>query len=522
MTGLGAAAGVASACTPSAFTDSGLFGSDILFFSAEVVSNYTATAPYQTTVHHPTIEVRDAEFCNVTVTYTHPGQDDLINVEIWLPIGDWNERLLAVGGGGYVAGRFSYSETMMVAGLGQGYATVTTDAGLGSSSYPEDWALLSPGNVNLYALQNLASTSLNDEAIIAKSAIKDFYKVPPKYSYWSGCSQGGRQGLMLAQRYPDAFDGIVATAPAIKIPELFPSFYWPQVIMNELGEYPAPCEFAYLAKAAVNECDAIDGVVDGVISNMNDCHFDPFGSVGDVFNCSDTGKSVRLSRAAAIVANATWTGARSSDGRFLWYGNGYGSDFQSSQGAGIAATDCSDGTCVGAPTALGTQWIQFFVEKNKSFDYNTISRRDFDRIFHESVAQYTSIIGTADPDLSSFRDAGGKLLVFHGTNDQLIPYKGSDDYYDSVASRTDDVDEFYRYFHLPGYGHCSGGSDASPITSFEQLRLWVEDGRKPQTIPVTIKDSRGQKFDRSLCPYPKKTAFDGGDPTSSDSFSCKE
>lgn len=158
------AAGAASTCSPSTFTVVNVFGSDILSISANLVSNYTATAPYQTTVHYPTIEVRDAEFCNVTVAYTHPEQSDHINVEIWLPIGNWNERLMAVGGGGCVAGRFSYSETMMAAAIGQGYATVTTDAGLGIAFYPEEWALLSPGNVNLYALQNLASTSLNDEA----------------------------------------------------------------------------------------------------------------------------------------------------------------------------------------------------------------------------------------------------------------------------------------------------------------------------------------------------------------------
>ena len=97
------------------------------------------------------------------MTYTHPGQEDSINVEAWLPIDNWNERLVAVGGGGYVAGRFSFSEVAMAAALGQGYATVTTDAGLGDAFYPEDWALVSAGNVNLYKLQNLATRSLNDE-----------------------------------------------------------------------------------------------------------------------------------------------------------------------------------------------------------------------------------------------------------------------------------------------------------------------------------------------------------------------
>ncbi|KAH7009834.1 hypothetical protein EDB80DRAFT_838775 [Ilyonectria destructans] len=252
------AAGAAPTCSPSTFTVANVFGSDILSVSANLVSNYTATAPYQTTVHHPTIEVRDAEFCNVTVAYTHPGQNDHMNVEIWLPIGNWNERLMAVDGGG-------------------------------------------------------------------------------------------------------AYDGIATSAPALNWPQIFPSFYWPQLIMNELEKYPAPCEFDYLAKAAVKACDGRDGVVDEAISNMDDCDFNLFDSVGNMFNFSDTGKATRLSGAAAIVANATWSGAQSFDDR----------------GQGLLL-----------PSAA-----MMFVEKNKTFDYTTISRRDFDRIFHASVAQYTSMLG---------------------------------------------------------------------------------------------------------------------------------
>lgn len=156
--------GPSAACSPSTFTNLDLFGAEILSLTAETVSNFTRSVPYAYTFHHPTLSVDNASFCNITVSYTHPGQDDLIHVETWLPVGNWNERLQAVGGGGWVAGRSPLSEMAMTAALSEGYATVTTDAGLGDSQEPIDWALLSPGNVNLYALQNLASVSLNDEA----------------------------------------------------------------------------------------------------------------------------------------------------------------------------------------------------------------------------------------------------------------------------------------------------------------------------------------------------------------------
>ncbi|KFG78502.1 putative feruloyl esterase [Metarhizium anisopliae] len=516
--------GALQSCSPSTFTHIDLFGSQVISIAANIVTNYTKTAPHRETVHHPTIEVKNATFCNVTVTYTHPGQGDVINVETWLPIGDWNQRLLAVGGGGYAAGRFVYSELAMAAALGQGFATVTTDAGLGESVLAHDWALLSPGNVNLYKLHNLASRSLHDESIIAKSVIKKFYGKAPEYSYWSGCSQGGRQGLMLAQRYPSAYDGIVATAPALNWGELVPGFFWPQVIMNELGEYPAPCELSYLAEAAVGACDGLDGVVDGVISHMDKCEasFDSFSYVGTELECSELGRSIKLSRAAAVVANATWSGPRGSDGNFLWYGIGYGSSFQEAFGAGVATTQCSQGKCVGVPSLLGTQWLQLFVEKNPAFDVKEVTRTDFERLFHTSVLEYSTLLGTRDPDLSAFRSRGGKILSFHGLNDQLIPYKGTDQYYDSVLRHAPDARDFYRYFHIPGYGHCAGGNHAAPTTGFSQLRAWVEQGKAPETVEIQFKNAQGKEFHRLLCPYPQQAHFNGGDSTKANSFVCRE
>ncbi|KAF7560347.1 hypothetical protein G7046_g3804 [Stylonectria norvegica] len=510
-----------SACSPGNIPYPAVFGAEIFSLSADLISNFTLTVPYQIGFHHPTISLQNASFCNVTVSYTHPGQDDYINVEVWLPVGGWNKRLQAVGGGGWQAGRFYLSDMLMAAAIGEGYATVSTDAGLGHASLPTDWALLSPGNVNLYALQNLASVSLKDEALIAKSVIKSFYNEPPKFSYWSGCSQGGRQGLMLAQRYPDVYDGIVASAPAINWSELFSSIYWPYHILNHLGQNPRACELAYLTRAAVLACDANDGVVDGVISDTESCDFNASTAVGDTFYCDETDSKIQISSAAAVVANAVWSGPRDTSGRFLWHGLGYGSDLEGiSQTHNAADTGCRDTTYKAFPTPFVTEWIRLFLEKDPSFDANNITGQDFDRFFHSAVSQYTSMLGTNDPDLSAFRDAGGKLLTFHGLADQIIPYKGTEQYYESVASRTSGIDSFYRHFQVPGLGHCTGGNGASPKTAFDQLRAWVENGTKPETVPVTFNGTGNLQFDRPLCPFPKIARFTGGDPTSAENFSC--
>jgi hypothetical protein len=153
----------ASACAASTFSSLSLLGAEILSTSATLVQNFTTTVTDQLYYNHPSITVKGVDYCNVTVTYTHPGQNDAINVEHWLPLNNWNGRFQAVGGGGYIAGRFSLSNIAMAGAIGEGYATSSSDAGLPMSYTPDAWAQVSDGNVNLYATQNLASVALNDQ-----------------------------------------------------------------------------------------------------------------------------------------------------------------------------------------------------------------------------------------------------------------------------------------------------------------------------------------------------------------------
>ncbi|KAH6844585.1 Tannase/feruloyl esterase [Chaetomium sp. MPI-CAGE-AT-0009] len=496
-------------CLPETFAGLSLFGAEVLSVAASLVTNHSSSVSVSERFTQPAVEVQNATFCNVTVTYTHPGQGDTIAVEAWLPpVDGWNGRLQAVGGAGWVAGRSPITAVAMAGAVSDGYATVTTDAGLqDAQDAVAPWALLSPGNVNLYALQNLASVSLDDEAVIAKALIKAYYGRGPDYSYWNGCSQGGRQGLMLAQRYPTAYDGIAAGAPPLHWTDNFLAMLWPQQFMNMLGEYPYPCELQAITAAATSACDKLDGLVDGVINDVDAClaSFDPFELVGRAI--TDCPGISEISSTAAAVVNATWQGMRNSHGTHVWPGLTPGTDVA----IGVANTNCStSGSCQGVPLFIAVSWVTQFIARGADLDLTNLTHAEFDELVHQSQQRYKSIIHTDDPDLSAFRDAGGKMVTYHGlVNRSAAPPKGTVKYYDAASALLPDVHDFYRHFEIPGMGHCAGGGPSgNPTSLFNQLRAWVENGTAPDSSPVQVTDLEGAVGERILCPYPQKAIFD--------------
>ncbi|RDW79376.1 carboxylic ester hydrolase-35 [Coleophoma cylindrospora] len=511
-------------CSAQAIPYPSITGVKFLTMSANVVSNYTKFVPDYYNFNHPNITVENANFCNITVSYTHPGENDQIYAESWLPLDGWNGRLQATGGGGWVAGRFKLSYYNMAGAIAEGYATITTDAGLGSATDASPWALTSTGNVNLYKLQNLGSVSLYEQSVIGKALINSFYGKLPNYSYFSGCSQGGRQGMMVAQRYPDAYDGIAASAPAINWDELIMNLFYPTLIMNMAGKYPAGCEFDAIVAAATAYCDAADGVADGVVSTLYDCDFDPYSVVGQTINCSTTGTTRVVSETAALIANVTWEGSRSANGGFLWYGLNYDANLSgdgSISAGAMDTTSCtSNGTCTSNSWVLPTQWIQYFIEKNPDYPLGNMTHETFDALFHAGKQQFDDIISANDPDLTAFKAAGGKLISYHGKADSIIPTGGSIHWHNAVNATVPGIDDFYRLFLIPGLSHCSGGAGGQPTTTFNSLVAWVENGTVPEYLPVSW-NSSGTTFTRNICKFPEETVYDGvGDPSLASSFNC--
>jgi len=251
---------------------------------------------------------------------------------------------------------------------------------------------------------------------------------------------------MLAQRYPTAYDGIAAGAPALYLSLTGPLLYWPQQVMNNLGEYPYGCEIDAITAAAIDECDGLDGVVDGVVSDPDRCLtvFDPFAVVGrEVVDCKQAGnRTVKVSIAAATVVNASWHGIVTVEGRRVWHGYGPGVDLSSTGDGvtslgGVAQTRCGeDGTCVGSPLGLTPPWFELFLAKgDPGFNLSEVTHKEFDELVHMGRQLYRSALDTDDPDLSAFRDAGGKMVTWHGLVSPLFPHLRSHSHPESEATR---------------------------------------------------------------------------------------
>ncbi|EME84719.1 uncharacterized protein MYCFIDRAFT_42031 [Pseudocercospora fijiensis CIRAD86] len=500
-----------SHCSSRQLSDLDVFGAKILAVDASPLQNYTAATDAGTW--------SGLDICNVTVTYTHPGRNDTVHVDVWLPLGDWNGRFQGAGGGGW---RMGPSIDKLASAVSQGFSVARTDGGhdLNTRSDPEWWALDSPGNVDLSLLQNFASLALNDLANIGKQITANFYGTPAKKSYWNGCSTGGRQGIMLAQRYPDAFDGVLAIAPAINWAHFLVAMYWPQQVMNQLGYYPPPCVLEAINQFAIEACDTLDGVADGIISDPRVCDFDATTAVGKSVSCNGT--QVSISKEVAIIANATWSGARDPSGRYNWYGLAKGTPFYNASATdGLVGTDCTDSSassCSGAPSSYSRDWIKYFIYKDPNFSVENMTDAEFFATMHKSVQEYESVISASDPDLSSFKKRGGKMITWHGLSDQLIFPGGTVEYYEKVRKLDPAVKDFYRFFEAPGVEHCSGGIGPLPSGALSDLIRWVEEEEVPETLLAV--DQNGAEMRRRLCLWPKKQEYVGGDPDQEESFTC--
>lgn len=454
------------------------------------------------------VQKSNISVCDVTVTYTHPGWNDTIHITVNLPQDNWNGRFQGVGGGGWAANEGASS---LLGPVAEGYAAGMTDAGHETNSRTSAaWANLPNGQLNMNLFRDFAYVALNDLAVVGKQISHRYYGHGPHHSYWSGCSTGGRQGMMMAQRYPTAYDGIYAGAPAMNWPVFIVAEYWSQLIMSRLDYYPPQCVLDTITAAAVDACSERD---EAFITEPGKCQFDPYTLVGIKANCS--GATRKIAEKDAFIAQKVWEGVKTPDGKTVWWGLNPGAPF-----SGLTNTTCSDGltNCTGTPFSISEDWVSRWVLKDTEVDLGTMSNETFFGLFTKAFQEYNSIIGTNKADLSAFKKHGGKIVTWHGLADQLIFPAGTIHYYDQARHLDSSVEDFYRVFFAPGVEHCQGGTGPNPNDPLAAVVDWVENGVAPDVLPATTLDG---SISRNICRYPKVSVYKGGDPASPSSFACE-
>lgn len=477
--------------------------------SAAVVAAGSFTPPGATTV------LGDLPaFCRVSGLIA-PTATSAIRFEVWMPLAGWNGKFAGVGNGGW-AGSISYGA--LAAQLRRGYATASTNTGHDASPGEDAarFAFESPER-----LVDFAYRAQHETALKAKLLLQAFYGAPASRSYFFGCSSGGYQGLMEAQRFPDDYDGIVAGMPANNWTRLMAGDLDGTIaVLQDPASHLPPAALGLLHRAAVAACDGIDGVVDGVLDDPRQCTFDP----------------AALTCAASSAPETCLTSAQVEAARRVYDGlKDPRTGVQVFPGLARGSEPFWPHRDREQPFTIPIAHYKWLVFGDPSWTWTTFQFTDpADYDAHlRAEARVAPIMNATSPDLRAFHQRGGKLLQYHGWNDQLIAPGNSIDYYESVvaafaqgrdrARTIADVQRFYRLFMAPGMAHCGGGTGPNTFDMQEALEAWVERGIAPDRIVATRLVNGVVDRRRPLCPYPQVAVYTGqGDSNDDANFVCRE
>ena len=461
-----------------------------------------------------------ADFCRVSLTLK-PSADSDIQVEVWLPSTGWNGKFQGIGNGGF-GGAIDFPA--LAAAVSKGYAAAATDTGHKAGATDAQWALNRPEKITDFGYR-----AIHETADHAKTVIKAFYGSNPKRSYFNSCSDGGREALMEAQRFPADYDGIVAGAPAGYWTHLVTQGIYDAQAISEPDSYIPAAKLRTIENAALNQCDALDGVKDGVIENPTTCHFDP-----SVLLCKGAESNECLTRPQLTALEKIYAGPKTSSGQQVIPGFSPGGEAEPNGWAAWV-----DGAAPGRSLqyAFGTNFFKFMVYNDPNWDYKTST------VDHNMALADDKLAGTlnaTDPDLKKFRARGGKLILYHGWADAAIPPQNTVNYYEAIRIKmgSKDADSFVRLFMVPGMEHCAGGEGVSvfgqngiPRADADHdvdaaIERWVEQGvapeiiiaGKPKSAAVQMQFSRT----RPLCAWPKTAHYSGsGSTDDAANFRCQ-
>ena len=457
-------------------------------------------------------------FCRVRLTLA-----PAIKVEVWLPTEGWNGDFEGVGNGGK-AGSMSYPA--MATALKGHFATASTDTGHEGSEDDTKWAYHNPELVT-----DFSYLAIHEMTTASMKVIKAFYGKGPRYSYFDGCSTGGRQGLMEAQRYPDDYNGIVSGAPVIDYTHLQVAHFWLALRAQKDPEtYFPPDKLPAINRASVAACDAIDGLKDGLIDDPRKCNFDLA-----VLRCKGADSPSCLTTKQVQTLQDIYRGVYAENGEEIYPGfmPGHETAWDFIEPAD-PSKPLSDDAGVGA-----VGFFKYFVFENSKWDFHTWSNEKDMPIVDKKLA--AKINGT-NPNLRPFEAHGGKLILYHGWTDPGVSPLETIQYYTQVTAaaggdgrdpkhQTDPAPhpdavsqtaDFMRLFMIPGMDHCEGGPGPNMFDAFTPLTKWVEQGQAPERIVASHYTNGKVDRTRPLCPYPRTSQYTGqGSTDDAANFVCR-
>jgi len=434
-------------------------------------------------------------FCRVAATLK-PSKDSDIKIEVWMPASGWNGEFQGVGNGGW-AGSISYPA--LAAALAAGYATASTDTG-------------HVGNTAAFALDHpeklvdMGYRAVHEMTLRGRAIVDAYYGNHPTRSLWNGCSQGGRQAITEAERYPADYDAILAGAPAIYNMELHVARVALNAIAHRTADSAIPAEkLSMVHDAVLAACDARDGVKDGVIDNPLACDFDP-----SVLACKDADGPSCLTSAQVDTMRALYAPIKNGRGEIV------------SPALLQPGTELGWGTLAGPkPLALATEAMQYVVFRDAGWDWHRFNpATDFDI----ALKSDERVLGLTDPNLKPFFDRGGKLLMYHGWADPQVSAQNSVRYFNDVVKTTGEamVGKSIQLYMVPGMGHCAGGPGPDTFDKVGAIESWIATGNAPeQIIASRVKEGKTERT-RPLCPYPQVAQYTGtGSTDEAANFVCK-
>lgn len=465
-------------------------------------------------------------FCRVMAKAT-PSADSNIVIEVWLPLEGWNGKLEGTGNGGFAG---SYNTGELAEFVSKDYAIAATDTGHSASFIDASWALGHPEKVADFGYR-----AIHEMTRVAKLVVAQFYGSAASHSYFAGCSDGGREALMEAQRYPGDYDGILAGAPANNWTLLLTSAVTDtQALTATPGSYIPQEKIPAIAHAVLAQCDVLDGVRDGILNDPRQCKFDPA-----TIECKNGGDADQcLTPAQVATLETIYGGVKDEHGRTLFPGYMPGAE-EGFNGWGTWIIGAAPGRSLMA--AFGSGYFANMVYGTPDWDMKSFR---VEAGLQAAVEKTAQALNSTDPDLKPFYARGGKLILYHGWNDPAIPALNTVNYYRSVVdtlgrARTE---SFVRLYMVPGMQHCAGGPGpdefgASTLWNPDPkynvrtaLELWVEKGTAPTAIIATKRASgppgagnaqATPAMTRPLCPFPQVAQYKGsGDTNTAENFVC--